>query len=118
MNDRSKTKKELFLKTLNDGKGIITYACQKTGISRQTYYNWLREDEDFASKVEEINESTIDIVESKLLGAINDDNLTAIIFYLKTKGKKRGYVERTEHDVNSSPFLELMQSLPDEEDVE
>lgn len=116
MNDRSKTKKELFLKTLSDGKGIITYACQKTGISRQTYYNWLKEDEDFASKVEEINESTIDIVESKLLGAINDDNLTAIIFYLKTKGKKRGYVERTEHDVNSNSFQELMESMSSDED--
>ena len=35
-------------------------------------------------------------VYSKLTEAINDGNLTAIIFHLKTKGKSRGYIEGQE----------------------
>lgn len=111
-------RKKQFLDALRDGRGIITYACQKVGVSRQAYYKMKEKDEEFAKQVEDINEENIDFVESKLLTAINNEDITAIIFYLKTKGKKRGYVERTEHDVNANPFQELMESLPIDEDEE
>ncbi len=41
-------------------------------------------------------ESNLDLAELKLIENINDNDNTAIIFYLKTKGKSRGYVERQE----------------------
>lgn len=107
------SKKNKFLKAYRDGKGIIVYACNKSGISRKTFYNWKESDDDFRQKCDEIDEETIDIVESKLLTAINDDNLTATIFYLKTKGRKRGYVEMVDQNVNINPFEELMKSLPE-----
>ena len=43
----------------------------------------------------------MDFVESKLHKQIKDDNTTATIFYLKTKGKKRGYVERREVEMTA-----------------
>jgi len=46
----------------------------------------------------ELTESIIDLAESKLIENINDNDNTAIIFYLKTKGKHRGYIERSERD--------------------
>ena len=91
----------------------MSYACQKIGITRSCYYKWLDMDPKFKEKCEEVNEEVIDIVESKLLSAINNEDLTAIIFYLKTKGKKRGYVERVEQDINVNPFEQLMKELPD-----
>ena len=106
-----KMNKEKFLKHLKDGKGIVSYASQKTGITRKTYYNWINKDADFKQKCEDIQEEIIDIVESKLLSKINDEDLTAIIFYLKTKGKNRGYVERVENEVSINPFEELMKSV-------
>ena len=66
--------------------------------------------------IEDADESLLDFAESKLVEHINDGDITSLIFFLKTKGKKRGYVERSEYDVNSNAFQELMESLPIDED--
>lgn len=115
-------KKEI-LESLEKHKGIVTTACASIGLARSTYYSWLRSDDEFAEAVAEIGETAIDFVESKLMQKINgitminenaksdeDDPTyilppsdTAIIFFLKTRGKKRGYVERMEVD-NLNPI--------------
>jgi GTP cyclohydrolase II len=50
--------------------------------------------------LEDTREKRHEWVENKLMQQIKNDNLTAIIFYLKTQGKHLGYVERQElqHD--------------------
>lgn len=110
-----KERQELFLKYFRESRGIVSYACRKVGITRSCYYRWCDAKPKFKEKAKEVEEETIDLVESKLLSAINEGELTAIIFYLKTKGKKRGYVERLEQDVNINAFEQLMKDLPDEE---
>jgi len=106
--------KKEFLKSLEEAYGIISTACNNQHISRQTFYNWKKDDPEFAEAVEDINQAAIDHVESKLMEKVNgvsaitynakgEPNVydlppsdTAIIFFLKCKAKKRGYVERTE----------------------
>lgn len=107
-------KQKKVLKYLKEGHGIVSYACGKAGVSRQTFYNWKKEDEEFAKEVDDVDEEIIDVVESKLLSQINDNNLTAIIFYLKTKGRKRGYVEQTDVNANINGNVNL-RPLTDEE---
>ena len=89
-------KKEQFIEALEQSMGIISHAAKKVGVDRTTPYRWMKEDEEYRRRVEEVSAIPLDFTESKLFEAINDGNITAIIFYLKTKGKNRGYVERTE----------------------
>lgn len=88
--------KERLLISLKDCSGIVTFACEKVGLSRQTFYRWYREDAEFKERADAINELQIDIAEASLLKKIQKGDTTAIIFYLKTKGKSRGYTERKE----------------------
>ena len=96
MPDKSDTKKKAFLQALEKNLGIVTQTAKQVGIHRSTYYDWLNTDSAFRERAEEIQEVALDFVEGKLLKRINDESDTAILFYLKTKGKHRGYVERTE----------------------
>lgn len=88
--------KEKFLEVFANNLGNVQDSCKSAGISRATYYVWKSNDEEFAQAVEEIQEGLIDLAESKLLENINSGKTNEILFYLKTKGKYRGYVERQE----------------------
>jgi len=89
-------KKEKLIELLVSNLGNISEATKAVGIARKTYYNWLESDQDFAESVNHINELVIDEVEHHLMTAIRNGNVTAQIFFLKTKAKHRGYVERQE----------------------
>ena len=95
-------KKETMLQSLEKSLGVVTVACKQAGIPRSTYYKWLKEDEEFAQAVKEIENIALDFAESQLHTQMKDGSTSATIFYLKTKGKKRGYVERSELDVTSN----------------
>ena len=106
-------KKEI-LTALEKYNGIVTNACGSIGLPRSTYYKWLSEDSDFKEAVNEIQEVAIDFVEGKLMQKISGDDIlgvppsdTAIIFYLKTKGKHRGYIERIEQQQVGSIDVKL-----------
>ena len=86
-------KKEVMLKALENSLGVVTVACKQTDTPRSTYYKWLKEDKEFAKAVKEIENIALDFAESQLHTQMKDGNTSATIFYLKTKGKKRGYDE-------------------------
>lgn len=94
------TPKKTMLDALERSLGIVSTACEKAGISRQTHYNWLKDDLEYKEAVRAIEERTIDFAESHLHALIKDKNPAATIFFLKTKGKNRGYVERQEIEVS------------------
>ena len=93
---KKKLTKSALLEALKQSLGVVAQACQTVDISRQTYYKWLKQDEEFAREVSDISEHAIDFVESQLFKQIQKESTSATIFYLKTKGKHRGYVETQE----------------------
>jgi len=102
------SKKKSFLRALNDSLGIITAACQKAKVPRSTFYNWMKEDSIFRNEAEAIFEAQTDFVESKLLENIKSNDTTAIIFYLKTKARDRGYSEKIDITAKSSKEVILI----------
>ena len=88
--------KERMIEALTKSLGIVTNAVKVTGISRTTHYAWMEKDPEYRSRVEEATDAQIDFVEGSLIQRIQEGDTTATIFYLKTKGKKRGYTERME----------------------
>ena len=81
---------------LEKSLGVVTTACKNVNIHRSTFYKYYQDDPNFKNSVDDIQNVALDFAESKLHKLIQNENVTAIIFYLKTKGKNRGYVERNE----------------------
>ena len=83
---RQNGQKEELLAKLKETP-VIEVACRKIGIARATYYRWRLNDERFAKEADlalgEGSSLVNDIAESQLLTAIKDQNMTAIIFWLK-----------------------------------
>lgn len=89
-------KKKLMIEELKRQLGVVTAAAKQVGINRVTHYKWMNEDPEYKLEVEHIDDIALDFAESMLFKMMQDKTPSAIIFYLKTKGKKRGYIEKSE----------------------
>lgn len=96
MNKQNVTLKKAMLEALEKSLGIVTTAAKSVGITRKTHYDWLNKDPHYAKAVTELEDLALDYVESKLFKNIEKEKEASVFFYMKTKGKKRGYVERQE----------------------
>lgn len=93
MSKKSEYIKKQLIDVLEKSLGVVTTACNHVGISRTTFYQYIKDDPEFKKKVEEIEDTALDFAESQLFKQIKEGNTRATIFFLKTKGYKRGYIE-------------------------
>lgn len=100
MADGNRHKKKAMIAALEKSLGVVTTACKIADVSRATHYVWMNKDASYRAEVESISDLALDFAESQLHSQIAQNNTAATIFYLKTKGKSRGYVER--YDVTSN----------------
>ena len=76
--------------------GVLSVAARNLGCSRTTLYKYVEKYATVKDALEDARETNIDFVESSLMKQIKEGNVTAMIFFLKTQGKHRGWVERQE----------------------
>ena len=101
------TPQERVLAALRATHGIVTNACKRARVDRAQFFEWLKTDEGFAAAVADTGEIALDFAEASLFDQIRRKEAAATIFYLKTKGKKRGYVERQEvTGADGAPLIE------------
>jgi hypothetical protein len=80
---------------IREANGNLTLAAQMMGISRTSLVRYLKDWPEAAQVLAETREQTKDKIEHKLFEKALDGDLTAIIFYLKTQGRDRGYQENS-----------------------
>jgi len=93
---KKEEKKEDFVKFYESSACNVSVTCKRIGISRNTFYEWCKQDDDFATRIKDEEEALLDYAETMLFKGIKDGKTAELIFFLKTKGKKRGYIERQE----------------------
>ena len=103
--------KKSFIEALARKAGTIYHACEAIGISRQTFYEWRNTDAEFKLAYENVKQQMIDLTENRLMKNINDGKEASIIFFLKTIGRERGYVEKIEHDHTHNHALKELEGL-------
>lgn len=105
---KSAPKKASVIEALQKNLGLITQTAQSLGYGtdRKAVYRLIKR-----YKLEEVlaeaREISVDVAEAKLVEKINNGDTTALIFFLKTMGKKRGFVERQELTGNEGGPVEV-----------
>ena len=102
MTTNSDILKKAMLDALEKHLGVITTACKSVGIARSTHYEWYQKDKEYKKAVKELENVALDFAESQLHKQIAKGNPLSTMFYLKCKGKKRGYIEQQELKVSGN----------------
>lgn len=81
---------------LRANAGIQTAAASALGVHRNTVCRYVQRYHKLREALDEVRQENLDVVESKLMKAIAQDEPWAIKLYLMTQGKDRGYTYSSE----------------------
>lgn len=100
MANKNRYTKERVAKALIEAKGFVSAAAKNLKCSDVTVRSYINRYQDCRDAVNSAREEMLDVAEGRLLQNINAGDTTAIIFFLKTQGRIRGYSERHIIDAN------------------
>lgn len=104
ISSRQEKQKESFVTSL-EKYPIVKVACDKSGVSKATYYRWRDEDESFRDRADEAilhgEEFLNDMAEHQMIALMKDKHFPAIRFWLerrhplfnKTRVEHSGHVD-------------------------
>ena len=101
MANRPRYTTQEIIDALRASKGFKSIAARRLACARQTIDNYLLRHSTIRAAYEEIKEERKDYVESKIIKAIENDNITMIIFFAKCQMKDRGYIERSALEIST-----------------
>ncbi len=87
-----------IIAAVKKAKGNLSSAAQSLGVTRQTLYNYRNRYSTVRDAIDEQRETMLDNAESVLYDAVLAGEAWAVCFFLKTQGKKRGYIERLQQE--------------------
>jgi len=101
MANKNKYSLEQIKDAITKAGGFISIACKSLGCTRKTIYNYMEKYPEIKEVVSDIREHYLDIAEASLIQKVKDGNTPELLFYLKTIGKTRGYIEKQQLDLQS-----------------
>jgi ParB-like chromosome segregation protein Spo0J len=93
---------EQVVEALQQTHGIMHRAAQKLGCDRRTIYRYAQRYAAVRQELEEQQEIRLDIGEDSLMSCVIAREPWAVALLLKTLGKERGYVERSEQRLSGA----------------
>lgn len=81
---------------IKGSRGVKSVIAARLGCARNTVYNYLDRWPDLQTLLDDESEALVDTAEVMLASAVASGDIRAITFTLATKGKARGYSQRTE----------------------
>ena len=103
-------KPEQIIAALKKWNGWMHLAAQELGCDAQTISRYIKLYPDVMQAYEDATDKMTDIAEQSLFNLISKENVAATIFYLKTRGRHRGWTEKVTFEI--VPFG-LQQKLVD-----
>ena len=89
----------------------LSVVAKMYNVSRVIVYRWINEIPEDVAKIEKArntaSEMFLDIAENMLLNNIKKGKETSIIYALNTRGRERGYGNRTEHTIKKDDTIEI-----------
>lgn len=109
---QSEAMKKLFIPQFIANNGLIQTTCDKVGIKRQTYYEWIKTDPKFKEAVEDAIEKRLDWLEQRMNELIEKGDVQTTLFAVKCLLKKRGYVDKQEVEVTGNLNVNILNVDP------
>ena len=105
---------EEVIAALKTANGFVSKAAFLLKCHVTTVYSYADKYEEVGKAWEDMKEARHDYVENALYSRIQEGNVPSTIFYLKTKAKERGYVERTEQVIQGGAAPNIVIKFKDD----
>lgn len=96
-----------FIKAIKGSAGIVTTIANRVGCDWYTAKKWITEHPTVQRAYVAEAETVTDMAESNLFKAMKAGDPWALKFYLATKGKGRGYVQKVETEHSGQMGVEM-----------
>lgn len=90
--------KSRVMELLRISFGNLSATARALGCSRSDLVEAIAASPELQAAVQEARETLVDVAEARLLDLVRKGDVTATAFYLKTKGRNRGWCERWEEE--------------------
>jgi len=110
---------ERLQQLFEESKGNLAATARRMGVSRTAIYKRVKDSPTLQEALADARESMLDNAESVLYKKVLEGSTPELLFFLKTQGRNRGYVERQEitaangGDVRTHIVIEYADLNPD-----